>query len=99
MGVNDLSDAADGTEPTGPDPTCRRAARARPPPPARRGEEGLGRGRRAGLVLAGSAVLLFQGLSNATVYFCNADEVGRRGDCTRGQRFRLQGTVDQGSID
>ena len=42
--------------------------------------------------------MLFQGLSNATVYFCNADEVGHRADCSPDKRFRLQGTVDAGSV-
>ena len=35
------------------------------------------------LVFGGVGVILFQGLSNATVYFCNADEVGHRSDCMR----------------
>jgi cytochrome c-type biogenesis protein CcmE len=43
-------------------------------------------------------VVLFQGLTNATVYFCNADEVGVKGGCDPGQRFRLQGTVMAGSV-
>ncbi len=45
------------------------------------------------LVLAGVAVLLFQFLSNASLYFCNADEVGVKSSCTEGKRFRLQGDV------
>jgi cytochrome c-type biogenesis protein CcmE len=49
-------------------------------------------------VLVGGAVVLFQGLSNATVYFCNADQVGVKGGCKEGERFRLQGTVDDGSV-
>lgn len=48
------------------------------------------------LVIAG--VLVFQFLRNATVYFCNADEVGVRSDCSGEQRFRLQGTVTAGSV-
>ena len=50
------------------------------------------------VVLVGLGVVLFQGLSNATVYFCNADEVGHRSDCSAHKRFRLQGTVDNGSV-
>ena len=49
-------------------------------------------------VLVGGAFVLFQGLSNATVYFCNADQVGSKGGCGPGERFRLQGTVEQGSV-
>jgi len=51
-----------------------------------------------GLVFAAAAIILFQGLSNATVYFCNANEVGQRADCMPGKRFRVQGTVVQGSV-
>jgi cytochrome c-type biogenesis protein CcmE len=50
------------------------------------------------LVLVAGAVILFEGLSSATVYFCNANEVGHRSDCAVGHRFRVQGTVDQGSV-
>ena len=50
------------------------------------------------VVLIGGAVILFEGLSNATVYFCNANEVGQRADCMSGKRFRVQGTVVQGSV-
>lgn len=50
------------------------------------------------VVLTAGAIILFQGLSNATVYFCNANEVGVKGDCSPGKRFRLQGTVDEGSV-
>jgi cytochrome c-type biogenesis protein CcmE len=51
-----------------------------------------------GVVFAAGAIILFQGLSNATVYFCNANEVGQRSDCMPGKRFRVQGTVDGGSV-
>jgi cytochrome c-type biogenesis protein CcmE len=51
-----------------------------------------------GLVFAAGAIILFQGLSNASVYFCNANEVGHRPDCMPGKRFRVQGTVDAGSV-
>jgi cytochrome c-type biogenesis protein CcmE len=51
-----------------------------------------------GLVFVAGAVILFEGLSNATVYFCNANEVGQRADCMPGKRFRVQGTVDDGSV-
>jgi cytochrome c-type biogenesis protein CcmE len=51
-----------------------------------------------GLVFAAAAIILFEGLSNATVYFCNANEVGQRSDCMPGKRFRVQGTVDTGSV-
>jgi cytochrome c-type biogenesis protein CcmE len=49
------------------------------------------------VVLAGGFVL-FQGLANATTYFCNADEVGVRSNCMPSDTFRLQGTVDADSV-
>lgn len=49
------------------------------------------------LVLAGMAVVLFQFLRSASLYYCNADEVGHKADCTAGHRFRMQGTV--GDLD
>ena len=67
--------------------------------PARKKKRAWKAGVVLALVLAGVGVLLFQGLANATVYFCNADEVGVRKDCSGPQRFRLQGTVDNGSVE
>lgn len=65
---------------------------------------GSGRRRKLGPVIVLAVVLVvagglvFQFLRNATVYFCNADEVGVRDDCSGEQRFRLQGTVAAGSV-
>ncbi|HWC68421.1 MAG TPA: cytochrome c maturation protein CcmE [Acidimicrobiales bacterium] len=50
-------------------------------------------------VLGVAAFIVFQFLANATLYFCNADEVGERSACSEGDRFRLQGTVDDGSVE
>lgn len=50
------------------------------------------------VVLAAGAVVLFQGLGNATTYFCNADEVGVKDSCMADKRFRLQGSVVEGSV-
>lgn len=49
------------------------------------------------VVLAAAAFVVFKGLSEATVYFCNADEVGVRTGCREG-RFRVQGVVDDGTL-
>jgi cytochrome c-type biogenesis protein CcmE len=49
------------------------------------------------LVLVGMAVVLFQFLNSASLYFCNADEVGQKASCSPGRRFRLQGEV--GNLD
>jgi cytochrome c-type biogenesis protein CcmE len=46
-----------------------------------------------------AAFVVFQFLSSATLYFCNADEVGVTANCQEGRRFRLQGVVEQGSIE
>jgi cytochrome c-type biogenesis protein CcmE len=50
------------------------------------------------LVLAAGGVVLFKGLSSASLYFCNADEVGVKSGCDPDDRFRLQGAVQAGSV-
>jgi cytochrome c-type biogenesis protein CcmE len=50
-----------------------------------------------GALVAGVFVV-FQFLSGATVFFCNADELAIRKDCVEGKSIRLQGTVDSGSV-
>jgi cytochrome c-type biogenesis protein CcmE len=49
------------------------------------------------LVLVAVAVVMFQFLRSASLYYCNADEVGHKADCSEGRRFRMQGVV--GSLD
>ncbi len=46
------------------------------------------------LVLVGVAVVLFQFLRSASLYYCNANEVGHKAECSEGRRFRMQGTVE-----
>ncbi len=58
----------------------------------------LGVGVVLAVLLAAAAFVVFKGLSQASVYFCNADEVGVRDACRGSARFRLQGTVDAGSV-
>jgi cytochrome c-type biogenesis protein CcmE len=73
----------------------------RPMQPERRRRRGVRRwapGAIVATVLVLAAIVLFQGLSNASVYFCNADEVGKRSECRSDKRFRLQGNVDTGSV-
>jgi cytochrome c-type biogenesis protein CcmE len=50
------------------------------------------------IALIGVAVVLFEGLSNATSYYCNADVVGVKSGCSGTKRFRLQGEVVEGSV-
>jgi cytochrome c-type biogenesis protein CcmE len=46
-----------------------------------------------GAVLLGIGLLTYKGLSDATLYFRNADEAVAQRDELGGRRFRLQGTV------
>ena len=51
------------------------------------------------VLLAAAAFVVFKGLSEATLFFCNADEVGVRNGCRADDgRFRIQGIVNEGSI-
>jgi cytochrome c-type biogenesis protein CcmE len=51
-----------------------------------------------GVVVAGG-VIVTQFLTSAVDYYCNVDEVGVRSGCDDDRRLRIQGTVDEGSID
>ncbi|MEX2625784.1 MAG: cytochrome c maturation protein CcmE [Ilumatobacteraceae bacterium] len=72
----------------------------RPAPPARRS-----RRRRVlpmlvlGLVIVAGGVIVVQFLTSAVDYYCNVDEVGVRDGCDEDRRLRIQGTVDEGSIE
>ena len=90
----DVTDPPDAT----PDLSLRRTTDVAAVAAAPRRRKTWGAGIVLALVLAAAGVLLYQGLSSATVYFCNADEVGRKAGCDGIGRFRLQGTVDKGSL-
>jgi cytochrome c-type biogenesis protein CcmE len=51
------------------------------------------------LVVVAGGVIVTQFLTSAVDYYCNVDEVGARSGCDEGRRIRLQGTVDEGSIE
>ncbi len=51
------------------------------------------------LVVAVGGVILVKFLGSAVDYYCNVDEIGERDGCEAGRRLRIQGTVDEGSID
>lgn len=51
------------------------------------------------LVLVAGGVIVTQFLTSAVDYYCNVDEVGLRDGCNPERRIRLQGTVDEGSLD
>lgn len=50
------------------------------------------------VVLAALGYLAWQGIGNATLYFYNADEAVERRDELGDRRFRVQGTVVDGSV-
>lgn len=51
------------------------------------------------LVLVAGGVIVTQFLTSAVDYYCNVDEVGERAGCDPDRRLRLQGTVDEGSVE
>lgn len=74
----------------------------REPPPARSGDADRRRKVMIGGVLAAIlavvGVVAWQGLSNAALYFRNADEAVAQRESLGDRRFRLQGTVVPGSV-
>ena len=51
------------------------------------------------LVVVAGGVILVKFLGSAVDYYCNVDEIGERGGCDAGRRLRVQGTVDEGSVE
>jgi cytochrome c-type biogenesis protein CcmE len=49
-------------------------------------------------VLGAGAVVVTQFLTSAIDYYCNVDEVGVKDGCDPGRRLRIQGVVDEGSV-
>jgi cytochrome c-type biogenesis protein CcmE len=52
-----------------------------------------------GLVVVAGGVIVTQFLTQAVDYYCNVDEIGQRSGCDEDRRIRLQGTVDEGSVE
>ena len=50
------------------------------------------------LVLVAGGVVITQFLGNALDYYCNADEVGVKKDCSGDRSLRVQGTVERGTL-
>ena len=42
--------------------------------------------------------LIFKFLTSATMYFCDADQVGVKSECSGAKRFRLRGAVVAGTV-
>lgn len=52
----------------------------------------------AGVLVAG-AVVVVQFLNNAVDYYCNVDEIGVKEGCDPGRNIRIQGVVEQGTVE
>ena len=50
------------------------------------------------LVALGRGVVVYQGLNSASLYFYNADEAVQQRQDLSDRRFRLQGTVQEGTV-
>jgi cytochrome c-type biogenesis protein CcmE len=51
------------------------------------------------LVLVAGGVIVTQFLTSAVDYYCNVDEIGERSGCDADRRLRIQGTVDEGTVE
>lgn len=51
-----------------------------------------------GTVVIAGGVVLTQFLTSAIDYYCNVDEIDVKQGCEAGRRLRIQGVVDQGSL-
>jgi cytochrome c-type biogenesis protein CcmE len=50
------------------------------------------------LVLAGGGVIVTKFLTSAIDYYCNVDELGNKSGCEADRRLRVQGNVEEGSV-
>ena len=51
------------------------------------------------LVLVAGGVVVAKFLTSALDYYCNVDEIGVKDGCDEGRNIRIQGTVEQHTID
>ena len=51
------------------------------------------------VVLIAGGVVVAKFLTSALDYYCNVDEIGVKDGCDEGRNIRIQGTVEQGSVD
>ena len=51
------------------------------------------------LVLVAGGVVVAKFLTSALDYYCNVDEVGVKDGCDEGRNIRIQGTVEEGTIE
>lgn len=51
------------------------------------------------IVMVAGGVIVTKFLTSAVDYYCNVDEVGHKSGCEAGRRLRIQGTVQEGTVD
>jgi cytochrome c-type biogenesis protein CcmE len=51
------------------------------------------------LVVAAGGLVLTKFLTSSLDYYCNVDEVGVKDGCENGRRLRIQGTVEEGTVE
>lgn len=51
------------------------------------------------IVLVAGGIIVTKFLTSAVDYYCNVDEVGHKSGCDAGRRLRIQGTVQEGSVE
>lgn len=51
------------------------------------------------VVLIAGGVIVTQFLRSAVDYYCNVDEIGVRSGCDKDRRLRIQGLVEQGTVE
>jgi cytochrome c-type biogenesis protein CcmE len=51
------------------------------------------------VVLIGGGVVVTKFLTSAIDFYCNVDEIGTKSGCETGRRLRIQGTVDEGTVE
>ncbi|MDP9463517.1 MAG: cytochrome c maturation protein CcmE [Actinomycetota bacterium] len=66
------------------------------PPPRRRNWRAFAL---LAVVLVAGIVVVTKFLTSAIDYYCNVDEVGRKSGCETGRRLRIQGTVEEGTVE
>lgn len=51
------------------------------------------------VVLIAGGIVVTKFLTSAIDFYCNVDEVGRKSGCEAGRRLRIQGTVQEGTVE
>lgn len=51
------------------------------------------------LVVVAGGVIVTKFLNESVDYYCNVDEIGVRDGCEEGRRVRIQGAVEEGSVE